>query len=309
MLNKGEEASMAYVSDQFPDGSLWKPARFRSESQPSAGKQSELKASEPKAAELFAGLTRAIEADIVAKLVLAHQVVPVTIEPDEIPAGDVAKLAEMILAGDLASAIAHVQSLRDQGRPLEAIYVELLGPTAAHLRNLWNADLCDFADVTLALWRLQQVLREFSTAFRSEGKNPETGLRALLVPAPGEKNELGYVMFGLVMLAEFFRRDGWDAWLEPDTTSKEFRGIIQDQWFDVVELLVSGDKKLDAIAERIRMIRRESPNRSIGVMVCGPAFVEHPELVLLVGADVMANDPRQGSVQAQKVAGLLAKSE
>ena len=126
------------------------------------------------------------------------------------------------------------------------------------------------------------------------------------MPAPGEKNELGYVMFGLVMMAEFFRRDGVDAWIEPDSTSNEFSGIIRSQWFDVVELLVSGDRKMDALAERIRMIRRESPNRGVGVMVCGPAFVEHPELVLLVGADVVANDPRQGAVQARKVVGLLA---
>jgi len=294
---------MAYISDQAPARGLWKPSRLRAEAQ-TAGNPTEFRT-----ADILHGLTRAIEADIVPRLVLAHRTIPVVVEPDKPPPNEVGQFAEMILAADLDSACAHIQALRDQGKPLEEIYIELLGPAAAHLRNLWSADLCDFADVTLALWRLQQVVREFSTAFRSEGENHETGLRALLVPAPGEKNELGYVMFGLVMLAEFFRRDGWDAWLEPDTSSKEFRGIIRGQWFDVVELIVSGDKKMDALAERIRMIRRESPNRSIGVMVCGPAFVEHPELVLLVGADEMANDPRQGSVQAQKVVGLLAKGE
>src|SRR5262249_46052231 len=163
---------------------------------------------------------------------------------------------------------------RDQGKPLDSIYVDLLMPAAAHLRGLWAQDLCDFADVTLALWQLQQVLREFSAEFRKGAGQEGTGLRALLVPAPGEKNDLSYVMFGLVMLSEFFRRDGWEAWIECDSAGDEFNKVIRGQWFDVVEFLVSGDKKMDALAERIRTIRRESPNPGLGVMVCGPAFVE-----------------------------------
>lgn len=299
MFNNGEEASMAYVSDQAPDRGLWKPARLRE-----GGSAADRSRSE----EIVAGVTRAIEADIVPRLVLAHRSIPaiVPVEHAHLPSTDVAKFADMILSQDMTAACAAIQALREQGKPLDMIYIDLLAPTAAHLRDLWNQDLCDFADVTLALWRLQQVLREFSTEFRCEGAQAETGMRALLVPAPGEKNELGYVMFGLVMLSEFFRRDGWDAWIESDSSSSEFSGIVRSQWFDVVELLVSGDKKMDALAERIRKIRRESPNRGLGVMVCGPAFVEHPELVLLVGADVAASDPRQGSVQAKKAVGLLA---
>jgi MerR family transcriptional regulator, light-induced transcriptional regulator len=109
-------------------------------------------------------------------------------------------------------------------------------------------------------------------------------------------------------MSEFFRRDGWDAWIEADPTSKEFTQVVRDQWFDVVEFLVSGDKQLDALAARIRTIRRESPNRSIGVMVYGQVFIEHPELVLLVGADVSATDPRQGALQAQRLLSLTDRS-
>jgi hypothetical protein len=55
------------------------------------------------------------------------------------------------------------------------------------------------------------------------------------------------------------------------------------------------------------MIRRESSNQNIGVMVCGPAFTERPELVLLVGGDAVVSDFSQEVSQAQNVVKLLTE--
>lgn len=41
-------------------------------------------------------------------------------------------------------------------------------------------------------------------------------------------------------------------------------------------------------------------------MVCGQVFIEHPELVLLVGADLTATDARQGALKAEGLARLMA---
>jgi MerR family transcriptional regulator, light-induced transcriptional regulator len=275
-----------------------------------------LREAEPRSARRAAGLlalTQTIEKTIIPGLVAAHACprelraeIAVEHGADALP--DVAALAKELLAGRAAAARLAVEKLRAGGRSLETIYLQLMAPAAVHLRRLWSADLCGFADATLALWRLQQLLREYSSEFRAEAERQETGRRALLAPTPREKHDLSYAMFCLVLMSEFFRRDGWDAWIEPDPTSKDFAQIVRDQWFDVVEFLVGGDKQLDALAARIRMIRRESPNRSIGVMVYGQVFIEHPELVLLVGADVSATDPRQGALQAQHLLSLTDRS-
>jgi len=259
-------------------------------------------------------LTRTIEARVIPALVVAHAT------PDAaLPSGlvaecgnpasnEVAALAEQALAGDTDGATARIDRLRSQGRSLEEIYLQLLAPTAGHLRQLWSSDLCGFAEATLALWRLQQLIRNYSVEFRAEAERRETGRRALLAPTPREKHDLSYAMFYLVLMSEFFRRDGWEAWIEPEPTSREFAEVIRREWFDVVEFLVSGDKQLDALASRIRMIRRESPNRSIGIMVYGQVFIEHPELVLLVGADLTATDARQGALRAQNFLGPTSRS-
>ena len=55
----------------------------------------------------------------------------------------------------------------------------------------------------------------------------------------------------------------------------------------------------------IRAIRRSSLNRNIGVLVGGPIFVAHPELVARVGADATAIDGGQAALQAENLLTLF----
>lgn len=123
----------------------------------------------------------------------------------------------------------------------------------------------------------------------------------LLAPAPGEQHT-----FGLSMVAEFFRRAGWDVWSGPVASRQELVGMVRAAWFAVVGLSVSSERKLDEVATAIRAIRRASRNRSIGVMVGGPMFLEHPDWVARVGADATAVDGRQAIRQAHDLLALLA---
>ena len=168
------------------------------------------------------------------------------------------------------------------------------------MRHLWAEDYYDHADVTLGLWRLQQLLRSFSPAFCADAARP-SGQRALLSPGPGESRELGFMLFSLTLASEFFRRGGWDAWIEPDPSDRVFTDTVQTQWFDVVEFFATSDKRLDDLATSIRLVRRSSPNPSVGVMVSGPVFTDRPELVLLVGGDAVVADFSQQTIQARNV--------
>jgi MerR family transcriptional regulator, light-induced transcriptional regulator len=248
-------------------------------------------------------LSRTIEAEIIPRLVMAHgnRVEPAV--PTHDP--DVTAFAELMLGPESGRAAEQIQTYRDRGIALETIYLRLLVPAARHLRHLWMNDDRDFADITLGLWRLQQLLRDFSPAFCAEAPIRPVGLRALLTPVPGAKHDIGHMMFGLVLAGEFFRREGWDTWIEPDPADPGFLQTIRSQWFDIVEFFANGDKKLDELASNIRAIRRESPNPDLGIMVCGPAFTERPELVLLVGGDAVVSDFNQEALQARNVVNLL----
>jgi methanogenic corrinoid protein MtbC1 len=145
-------------------------------------------------------------------------------------------------------------------------------------------------------------MRELGPAFRCEAEQQAHGRRALLAPVPGEQHT-----FGLVMVAEFFCRAGWDVWSGPAAARSDLVGLVRGTWFAVVGLSVAGDGHLDSLASTIRAVRRASRNRGIGVLVGGPAFIDHPELAATVGADATAVDGRQAVLQAQNLLTLLSR--
>jgi methanogenic corrinoid protein MtbC1 len=256
----------------------------------------------------LAGLVRTLDVEIIPRLVLARRAAPGAVAVDEagapvqVSVQEVTAFARVVLDRDVGDVTAHVAGMRARGFSLETIFLEVLGPTARCLGAMWDEDLCDFTEVTVGLWRLQQVVRDLSPAFRSEVDYQEHGRRALLIPAQGEQHT-----FGLFMVAEFFRRAGWDVWAGPVSAAGEVLSLVRNEWFAVVGISVSCETRLEGLAANIHAIRRASRNRAVGVMVGGPVFVERPELAALVGADASATDGRQAALQAESLLAMLAR--
>ena len=264
-------------------------------------------------------LLRTIEGEIIPRLVLARRAngqlpAALTIADQALPAGGssslgwtpdsalIAELADLVVREDVAAAATRIEALRQSGLTIETLYLELLAPIARYLGELWEADIVDFTAVTLGCSRLQQLLHELSPSFFREAEPHEHRRRVLLVPVPGEQHT-----FGLYMVAEFFRRAGWDVW-SGCMPNRELGELVGKESFTLIGFSLSGDQRLDALASSIRSVRRASCNRGIGVLVGGPVFVGHPELVSLVGADATAQDGRQATQQAQNTLSLLSRA-
>jgi methanogenic corrinoid protein MtbC1 len=216
--------------------------------------------------------------------------------PDGVAPEDVVEFSRLILKRDTADAFAFMEQLRDRGASEEALYLDLLAPTARRLGDLWVADLCDFTEVTIGLGRLQHAMHELSFDFHRHALNMSQQRRILLLPAPGEQHTMG-----LLMVGEFFRRSGWDVWSAPWSSRDDMLAMVQHQWFPVVGLSISCDRHLDELTRGIQRIRKESRNESVGIMVGGPLVLDHPEVVARVGADATATDARDAAVQAEKL--------
>jgi methanogenic corrinoid protein MtbC1 len=256
----------------------------------------------------IAGLVRTIEGEIIPRLMLAHAArgqefvsasgaLARQIEPEQVDA-----LVRAVMAEDTAAALLLVRSLLSAGVSLEAIYLDLLSPAARRAGEMWDADLCSFTEVTIGLWRLQEVMHEVGMANAIPPRTAEPPHRVLLRQTPGELHS-----FGLNMVAEFFRRAGWQVHDDSTEAGTDPVANVRGRWFDVVGLSLSGERHLDVLATTIHAIRKASRNRGVGVMVGGPLFVEHPDWVARVGADTTANDGRQAVLQAHSMIRLLAR--
>lgn len=237
-------------------------------------------------------LSRAIEDEIIPRLILAHpssgECLPIALSAiPQVTAEEVHAFAKLVLAPDENVAHACIEAMRTSGISVETIYTDLLAPVARYLGVLWEEDLCDFTEVTVGLGRLQQVLRELSPAF-GRPNNGNNGNRVLLLPGPGEQHT-----FGLVMVSEFFRRAGWDVGGGPWEAGADPVVMVQREWFDVVGFSLGNVTQLDELAACIKSVRAAALNKSISVIVGGPLFLANPEYVAYVNADAASTDGAQ----------------
>ena len=243
-------------------------------------------------------LARTIEQEIIPRLMLAHRTVadllPRSVPDHTINEGDIKHFAKLVLSHDEDVAFGTIDALRARGVPIEKIFVDLLAPTARYLGHLWDDDLCNFTDVTVGLGRLQRVLRELSPALGRSVEHPSQGRRVLLLPSPGEQHT-----FGLVMVAEFFRRAGWDVTGGAWAAGADAATLVSAEWFDVLGFSLGAVVHLDELAASIAAVRHATCNKDLAILVGGPLFGLHPEFVGQVGADGMTIDGREAPLLAE----------
>jgi MerR family transcriptional regulator, light-induced transcriptional regulator len=206
----------------------------------------------------------------------------------------VEQFAALALGHDDGAPFACVEDLLAQGASVESIFLDLLAPAARHLGTLWESDAADFATVTLAVGRLQRIMRRLGESFCSEGGQGDGGESVLLTTIPGEQHS-----FGLSMVAEFFRRAGWNLCTGPFSSHQELISLVHNHWFDVIGFSVSSDRRLEELKKDIHDIRRGSRNPNVGIMLGGPMVIVQPDLAVSMGADMISADATSAPHQAR----------
>ncbi len=257
----------------------------------------------PSRAARTRALRQALTLDIIPRLVRAHSTTSMqaATRVGELPALDsqgVLDFAHLVLHAEDAELQERVQGLRRRGVTHERILLDLLMPVARHMGQLWEYDLCDFHDVTLAVGRLQQLLRSTLAggsrpALVRPGSAPQ---RILLTTPPGEQHT-----FGLSMVGEFFHQAGWDVangFLAGDASPVQ---LVREQRFDMVGLSLGSGAGLPAAVRLVDDLRRASLNREIFIIAGGPIFSLHPEYELQLLVDAVITDASKAPAQAEQL--------
>lgn len=235
-------------------------------------------------------LARVIEVDIIPRLLLAHrdhapQPIVTAMPPIAIPAGFADQFAAATLTEEVGPLLARVEALTHAGLSVETVYLEILAPAARRLGSWWDEDACDFVDVTMGLWRLQEIVHALSALIPGAAPRGAGDRRALFSPAPGEQHG-----FGAIIVEEFFRRAGWQTWSAPALDEAELVALAAGRDFDVIGLTVSVERHLQPLARTIASVRRASRNPDVVIMVGGRVFTENPRIAVDIGADGTAAD-------------------
>lgn len=249
-------------------------------------------------------LSALVEREIIPRLVAAHphdSVVTLVEPPKQITAEDIAAFTPLTVTAEADVLLDFVERLIGRGVPVETVLVELLAPAARRLGDFWEDDRCDFVDVTMGLWRLQEVVHELSGRVPAV-KRPSNKRRAPFCAVPGEQHS-----FGAVVLDDIFMREGWLTERLTEPTTPELLARIATEWFDVIGLTVSCDSHISALPSLIRAIRNVSANARVGILVGGRVFLEDPARAAEVGADGTASDARKAVKLASKLVGAKAQ--
>jgi methanogenic corrinoid protein MtbC1 len=120
----------------------------------------------------------------------------------------------------------------------------------------------------------------------------------MLVPAPGSQHTLG-----LFMVAEFFRRAGWDVWGEPSASAADLLDAVRGEWFDVIGISIGAEFQIEGLSSVILGLKRASRNPAVRVLLGGPVASLNPDLHTRLGADATAFDANQALTLAESLLG------
>lgn len=254
-------------------------------------------------------LARAIQHEIIPRLMLAHRSPKECAESlpfmyGKVSSQEVEAFAHLVLSPNEALAMECIEAIRMRGTSIEAVYMELLAPAARVLGQFWEEDLCDFSEVTIGLGKLQQLLHSLSADLDRPDTRASNGLRVLLLPAPGEQHT-----FGLSMVAEFFRRDGWDVSGGPSEANLDSVSLVRKEHFDMIGFCLAVEEHVDQLNAHMDKVRKASLNDRVGIMAGGPVFALNPEATQKIHADIVAIDGREAPGIAERfVSNRRAKS-
>lgn len=235
-------------------------------------------------------LSSLIEREIIPRLMVAHAAMMPAIaslgDEHRIDAAEIDLFAPLVMQVEADALLAHIEGILDRGVAFDTVMVDLLAPTARLLGEYWEDDRCDFVDVTMGLWRLQEVVHEIAARLPAD-RSPAGGRRALFATMPGDQHN-----FGTVVIDELFRLGGWVTDRLSEVGTSELLKRVSDDWFDVVGLTISCDCHIASLASIIAALRNVSRNPRVSIMVGGRVFSANPDLAARVGADGTARDAK-----------------
>lgn len=158
--------------------------------------------------------------------------------------------------------------------PLETAITRVLLPMLRELGEAWHA-----GQVSVAQEHFATAIIRGRLAGLARGWGQQSGPRALLACPPGERHDLGLLMFGLLLA-----RRGWSiSFLGADTPIAAIGSAVTAHHTDLVVLSATDAARLDAVADELRELASR-----VRVALAGPGATERTSA--RSGTELLAGD-------------------
>jgi len=178
-----------------------------------------------------------------------------------------------------------------------------LEAVARSLGDDWSRDSRSFLDVTIAMGRLQLVLRQLVHAQGERGHAPQRGTALVTVP-PAEAHH-----FAQCMIEELFRAEGWSTDLYWPESTGAIIDRIAERGHDIVCLSWSTGALAETARATIKAIESMPYATRPAVIAGGRASSEHQRWLVRLGVDCICESTYGALAAARQLLDTRASAD
>lgn len=185
-----------------------------------------------------------------------------------------------------------LQSRFRSGEPNAAAVIDTVVPEAARmLGRLWQDDEISFADVTIGLARLQEMVRDLGR-MRPETRGRQAdgshAIRRVLFIVPRSEDHT----LGAIVATEQLRRHGCEVDVALDRHPNQIADIVRENRYALVGITASGRRTLASARELVDTIRA-AVTRATPIVLGGSIVANRADLKGMTGVDHVVCDARE----------------
>lgn len=193
-------------------------------------------------------------------------------------------LTAAVLASDADPLVAIRQDMRRARITRDMLADHYIPEVARRLGVAWEEDRQSFVAVTIAVARLQAMLRRLGSDWAADDVDRGGHATMLLIVPSSEQHTLG-----AMVIAGWLRRRGISVCLRVAPTEGDIVDLLARRRFDGAMISVACNEKLDLCVDLVRTIRSatQTPMR---VAVGGSVLDRGEDVAAATGADIVTND-------------------
>lgn len=198
---------------------------------------------------------------------------------------DVAHFCRPLALGDVDAAQSLIDAKIAQNIPIIQIYKDYFPAAARLLGDMWLADDCSFAEVTIGVELLHRLVSQNAEKLAKAYQDQQNSGSILIASLANETH-----IFGASLMQTVYSAAKWDAETLFSPTNQTLLNAVKNKHYDVVAISLGDRKRLDECKLLLTKLRAVSLNSRIIIAVGGHVFDQNTHASVEVGADLQVTN-------------------